>query len=126
MPWGMQVTSDSSARTATVQYVYSMEFVNTELPIGTGLISVVEATHTTSSPDGWITETAKRPGPPPPVTDTCWYDAEGYVMGTAEVVHLVPQTRPSLEEIQAWCSQQWWFRWFPDGCPTWVADGTGP
>ncbi len=126
MPWGMKVTSDSSARTATVQYVYSMSFVNTELPIGTGRISVVEATHTTSSPDGDLTETAKRPGPPPPLTDTCWYDAEGHVWGTAKVVHLVPQTRPSLETIQAWCAQQWWFHWAPDACPTWVAEGTRP
>lgn len=109
---GMYVTSDSSERTASVQYVQTF-YGGPPLFWGTGKIMVLKATHDTIAfgpgPEDyeWISGTAERPGPPDARRATCSYSWMGE--GTAELVHLQPLKAPSAQEMAEWCAS-----WSPE------------
>lgn len=120
-PLGMLVTSDSSERTASVQYVQTFHG-GPPLFWSTGRITVLAATHryVATSEDGshrLVDGSAQRPGPARAERASCEYS--GYSgEGHMELVHLTAARPPSATALAAWCAA-----WSPESAATYRPAG---
>lgn len=121
LPLGMVVTSDSSKRTASVQYVQTFHG-GPPLFWSTGRITVLAATHryvATSEDGSWqlVDGSAQRPGPAGAERASCEYS--GYSGGGhMELVHLTAARPPSAAALAAWCAA-----WSPESAATYRPAG---
>jgi hypothetical protein len=112
----MLITSDSRRRVATATYTYSVPYLNAEMPLGVGSVTVLTDTRTSYGK----TTVSQRPRVQLEGNDSCDYSTVGLV-GVTEVMHHTPVKRPTLAAVQTWCTTQPWFTDLPQYCPTWLA-----
>ncbi|NAZ74085.1 hypothetical protein GTQ99_01390 [Kineococcus sp. T13] len=127
-PLGMVVTSDSSRKVATVEYVIyvgpwdSPDGQEALVPVADGRVTVVRGTHYTAGPTLEV-RTAERRGASTQRSDACRYSNPSQ-WGQADVVHLRPVKRSLANALQSWCTKQPWYTEAPQECPLDLVAGT--
>jgi hypothetical protein len=103
----VRATSDTSRRTATVEYSMwgfdGPRHSALDMPIGEGKIMVLRQEFIPAGGDGGFV--AERPGPPESLRYVCQDPSSGPADLISKIVYIHPPVKPTVADVEAYCAK---------------------